>query len=268
MREAEFDERTTLPEILRAYPHLRAILDRYGLEGRGGPEGPPETVAFFARAHGVEPDRLLAELRPAARAPRRKPETCAGAQSPAGSQSGSESAYRAGRSDTIYRRFFLAGIVATLTAGSAWGAVLLLRLGQARSFSALGVHDVNAHGHAQIFGWVGLFVMGFAYQAFPRFRHTRLAWPALAAASFWIMLLGLVLRTASEALGRPGGFPVWGAAGGGLELLAIGLLVVIVGRTLSRAAPSRSSLTSTGSRPPCSGFSHRLSTTSPTSPRP
>lgn len=229
MPEAEFDERTTLPEILRAHPHLRAVLDRYGLEGCGGPEGPPETLAFFARAHGVEPERLLAELRAEARAAGRQPD----ASDRAGPRAGTESAYRPGRADTIYRRFFLAGIVATLTAGATWGALLLLRLGQARSFTAVGVHEVNAHGHAQIFGWVGLFVMGFAYQAFPRFRHTRLAWPALAAASFWIMMPGLVLRTASEALARPGRLPVWGAAGGGLELAAVALFVVVIGRTLA-----------------------------------
>ncbi len=233
MRGAEFDDRTTLPEILRAHPHLKAILDRYGLEGCGGPEGPPETLAFFARAHGVDPERLLGELRAEVRAAEGRPETSERAQPSEGPRADSESAYRPGRADTIYRRFFLAGIVVTLTAGATWGALLLLRLGQARSFTAVGVHEVNAHGHAQIFGWVGLFVMGFAYQAFPRFRHTRLAWPALAAASFWIMLAGVALRSASEALARPSGFRVWGVAGGGLELLAVALFVVIVGRTLA-----------------------------------
>jgi len=232
MRAGEFDERTTLPEILRAYPHLRPILDRYGLEGCGGPEGPPETLAFFARAHGVALEKLLAELRAAAREGSGGGGPGEGAPSSFAEAVGSSRAYRPGAADTIYRRFFLAGIVTTLTVGATWGAVLLFRLARARSFTAVDLHEVNAHGHAQIFGWVGLFVMGFAYQAFPRFLHTRLAWPRLALASFWTMLAGLALRTASEAAGQPGSFPAWGAAGGALELLAIVCFVAVIGRTL------------------------------------
>lgn len=68
----------------------------------------------------------------------------------------------------VHRPFFRAGIAVLLTAGAVWGAVLLLRIATAGSFTAISIHDINAHGHAQIFGWVGLFVMGFAYQMFVR----------------------------------------------------------------------------------------------------
>ena len=83
-----------------------------------------------------------------------------------------------------------------------WGAYLLLQIGLRGSFTAAGLHEINAHGHAQIFGWVGLFVMGFAYQAFPRFKHTSLVCPHLALATFVMMLAGIArsLRfTASTA---------------------------------------------------------------------
>jgi uncharacterized protein involved in response to NO len=102
------------------------------------------------------------------------------------------------RADTIYRPFFKAGIAVTLTLGAAWGAYLLLRIAVSGSFTEAGLHDVNAHGHAQIFGWVGLFVMGFAYQAFPRFKQTTLAYPNLALASFWLMLGGIIGRSVME----------------------------------------------------------------------
>ena len=75
------------------------------------------------------------------------------------------------------------------------------------------LHEVNAHGHAQIFGWVALFIMGFAYQAFPRFRHTRLWRPALAVghrltfydASFVALAEHIegLLVTADATLARP-----------------------------------------------------------------
>ena len=57
----------------------------------------------------------------------------------------------------------------------------------------------TAHGEAQIFGWVGLFIMGFAYQAFPRMWQTTLVEPRLAVIAFGLMVGGLVVRTAGIA---------------------------------------------------------------------
>jgi hypothetical protein len=179
------DERTLLPDLLRAAPQARPVLDRYGLRGCGGPEGPVESLHFFARAHDVPVDQLLRELRAA----------IAGAASPPDPGAGTLDSSLA---DTIYRPFFKAGIVVVLTLGAVWGAYLLLRIGLAGKFGAAGLHEVNAHGHAQVFGWVGLFVMGFAYQAFPRFKHTVLAWPRLAHASLWLMAGGLITRSILE----------------------------------------------------------------------
>ena len=64
-----------------------------------------------------------------------------------------------------------------LSAGATWGAWLLWTIGLNGSFRAVSVHAINAHGEAQIFGWVGLFIMGFAYQAFPRMWQTTLVAP-------------------------------------------------------------------------------------------
>src|SRR5262245_61080588 len=76
--------------------------------------------------------------------------------------------YRSVFTENVYRRFFIGAIVIALTAGATWGAVLLWQIGIAGKFTSASIHQVNAHGHAQIFGWVGLFIMGFAYQIFPR----------------------------------------------------------------------------------------------------
>jgi hypothetical protein len=171
-----------IPELLRDAPQVRPVLDRYGLRGCGGALGPVETLAFFARAHDVPLEPLLEELRVAAHNP-----------APAIVETPSSA-------DTIYRPFFKAGIAVVLTLGAAWGAYLLLRIAFTGRFTAAGLHEVNAHGHAQIFGWVGLFVMGFAYQAFPRFKHTSLAHPRLALASLGLMLAGIVGRSVAEPL--------------------------------------------------------------------
>jgi hypothetical protein len=180
------DERMMIPDLLRAAPQVRPVLDRYGLRGCGGPLGPVESLGFFAKAHDVPVAVLLDELRDAAAKAEPAPAGC-----------GCCDRHTA---DTIYRPFFKAGIAVVLTLGAVWGAYLLLRIGFTGSFAAAGLHEVNAHGHAQIFGWVGLFVMGFAYQAFPRFKHTTLSHPRLAWASLWLMVTGLVIRSVSEPL--------------------------------------------------------------------
>lgn len=99
-----------------------------------------------------------------------------------------------------FRPFFTAAIVLVLTLGAVWGAWLLIRIAFTGAFTAVGIQEVNAHGHAQIFGWVGLFVMGFAYHMFPRFKGTRLAWPRLARATLALMLAGILLRTGGGVL--------------------------------------------------------------------
>jgi hypothetical protein len=194
-----------IPDLLRAHPEARPVFDRYGLRGCGGPLGPHETVRFFARAHGVEESRLLAELEDAVDHP-----------NPA------EHSEPPGVADTIYRRYFLAGIVVVLSAGATWGAWLLWTIGLNGSFRAVSVHAINAHGEAQIIGWVGLFIMGFAYQAFPRFWQTTLAAPVLATVAFVLMVGGLILRTVGiAAAGAWGPAPTVALVGGLMQVMAI-----------------------------------------------
>src|SRR5262245_57857646 len=140
------DEKVMIPDLLRDAPQARPVLDRYGLRGCGGPLGPAESLGFFARAHDVPVGQLLSEVRATLKRP--------AAPAPA-----KDAVPPAGAADAIYRPFFKAGIAVVLTLGAAWGAYLLLRIAFTGSFAAAGLHEVNAHGHAQIFGWVGLFVM-------------------------------------------------------------------------------------------------------------
>jgi hypothetical protein len=206
------DGQLLIPDLLRAAPQTRPVLDRYGLRGCGGEHGPVESLGFFAKAHDVPLPRLLAELREATLLPTAavKPEAPSVA-------------------DAIYRPFFKAGIAVVLTLGAVWGAYLLLRIGFGGTFRAVGLHEVNAHGQAQIFGWVGLFVMGFAYQAFPRFKHTTLSHPRLALASLGVMLAGILGRSVCEPLAASYAWlsaPAVAAAG--LEVLACVLFVGII----------------------------------------
>jgi hypothetical protein len=234
---------TLIPDLLLSAPHVRPVLDRYGLQGCGGELGPMETLAFFAKAHDVPLDNLLQEIRSvlngeqSSATPSATPSVpLVQIQSLPVVEEKENSQFTSELADTIYRPFFKSGIAIVLTLGAVWGAYLLLRIGFLGSFNAVGLHEVNAHGHAQIFGWVGLFVMGFAYQAFPRFKHTRLAYPQAAYATLIMMLIGIVFRAVCEPLGVLYS-PAWGIAiaASMLEVVAIVLFVWIIGTTLYRS---------------------------------
>ena len=211
-----------LPKLLKTHPHVRPILDRYGLRGCGCPLGPAESIEYFARAHGVDVRQIVDELNAAIQDPdsiRHEK------QNPANDLLDE-------LADSIYRRFFKMGIVVIMTAGAVWGAILLLRIGFKGSFTALSIHEINAHGHAQIFGWVGLFVMGFAYQAFPRIKHTSLWRPDLANLTFYLMVFGVFARALGEPLFHLPMFRWLAVAANLAEIAAIGLFITIILKTL------------------------------------
>lgn len=175
-------ESTRLTEVLARYPKAREVLDRYGLQGCGGENGSAESLGFFARVHQIDLKQLLRELNAQAADTKMAP-----------------SEYRETLRDYIYRRFFKAGIAILLTIGGLWGVVNLLQIEFAKSLLLPQLLTaIHAHAHAMVFGWVGLFVMGFAYQSFPRFKHTSLWRPGLANLSFYLMLIGIGARVAAE----------------------------------------------------------------------
>lgn len=101
---------------------------------------------------------------------------------------------------TIHRPFFIAGLVTVLTLGCVWGAINLLTIGVNQNFSSVSYSWILAHGHAMVFGFVGLFIMGFAYQVFPRFKQTALWKPKLALSSMPLMIIGIALQTVAHLI--------------------------------------------------------------------
>ena len=90
-----------LPEHLKTCSRLRPFFERYGLRGCGGTLGRAESIEYFARAHGVDIQQLMDELNDAARDPDSiREETPTPATVPLDELA-----------DSIYRRFFKAGIV-------------------------------------------------------------------------------------------------------------------------------------------------------------
>lgn len=201
-----------LPDVVTQYPSTRAVFDRYGLHGCGGPQGPRERIDWFARLHGVALGRLLAELNEAAK-----------------TNSASVPEFSPSIADTIYRPFFLAGITTVLTLGCVWGAINLWTIGVKQSFNSVDYSWVLAHGHAMVFGFVGLFIMGFAYQAFPRFKHTSLWRPRFAVLALPLMVVGIVLQTVAHLLSPPSfTLQIFAAA---LQLVSIAIFAVAITMT-------------------------------------
>ena len=106
----------------------------------------------------------------------------------------------------LHHRYFAAAIATVVTVGAGWGVWLLWQVGTAGRFTGVSLQDVNAHGQAQIDGWVGLFITGFALQMFPPVWHARLAGRRWRRVPLLTMLAGVVLRSVamSAPLGRSG----------------------------------------------------------------
>ncbi|MBI3694792.1 MAG: DUF1858 domain-containing protein, partial [Acidobacteria bacterium] len=215
----------TLPDILGKYPGCRQVLDRYGLSGCGGPQGPLEPLWFFARAHRVPEHALLCELEQAARADLVSP---------------SKLEYNPGPADVIYRGFFKAAIVTMFTFGCVLGGINLAILAARHQLAALDMRAIIwAHAHAQVAGWVTFFVMGFAYQAFPRFKFTTLWQPRLATATLYFLASALTVRTLADLWQSSDFWRMAGTAAGAAELaVAVTFATIIVQTIRSSKQPA------------------------------
>jgi len=221
MPEVTITRDMELPEILSRFPACRKVFDRYGLVGCGGPLGPQESLAFFARAHRVDEARLLAELSEAARTSVLQP---------------GSPAYAPGPGDVIYRRFFRAGILIMFTFGCVLGGINLAIMAASRQLASLDMRAITwAHAHAQVAGWVTFFVMGFAYQAIPRFKFTTLWRPLLASRSLFVMAAALTVRTLADVwIGNPA-WVVAGKIAGALELAVVLMFALILFKTIRKS---------------------------------
>lgn len=214
-------ENTSVAEVVKSIPAARRIFDRHGLHGCGGAKGPNESLSFFAAVHQVNLGELLEELNAETLRPSKKEDRYV---------------YQESLQDYIYRRFFKSGIAIVLTVGALWGAVNLAQIALGKSFLQLRLlQSIHAHAHAMIFGWVGLFVMGFAYQSFPRFKNTTLWRPDLANLSFYLMLVGIVARMSAELLIHSSSGLALGVISSAVELVAVVLFLTILYKTAGKS---------------------------------
>jgi hypothetical protein len=191
----------TVRQAAADYPGCREVLRRHGEpEGRPTKFGHLEPLAHFARRHGLGPRELLAELAAAA---------------------GVAVDWEGGRDAPVHRPFLAAALAVTLSLGSGWGALLLFQIAGADDFTAVPPGHVVAHGAAQLWGFVALFVVGVALRYLPMvtagprpgrtFRYLLLAalltgvvggfaWSLLAGPAAWLGPLSGAALVAGAAL--------------------------------------------------------------------
>ncbi|MBI3913391.1 MAG: NnrS family protein [Chloroflexi bacterium] len=102
----------------------------------------------------------------------------------------------------IHEPFLLAALGIALTFGFGFAIVLIEAIGHRAVLGAWWLPLVQAHGHAQLFGWLGLFVLGMALYFLPRLVSTQLQSAERAPRALGLLVAGIILRgIAQPALG-------------------------------------------------------------------
>ena len=102
------------------------------------------------------------------------------------------------RQNQTYKPFVRGALITVLTIGCTLGAINLAVMGFGADLNAVWTPLIQSHGYAQVFGWVGLFIMGIAYHLVPRFYLRPLTRPRLVLPSFALVASGLVVRFAAQ----------------------------------------------------------------------
>ncbi len=175
----EITGNTTVKDIVMHNPETKGVFSKYGLLECGGEYGPEEAIYFFARVHNVDPDGLIKELNDVIRGKVAAPDVSA---------EDATSAY-----ENIYEKFIKTAIIIALSTGCIYGAFILFYMGIQHSLYAVPKVLIETHGHTQIFGWCGLFIMGVSYFVLPRFYAVCIYSGRLANLSFYSMVTGIFL---------------------------------------------------------------------------
>src|SRR5688572_27459170 len=70
----------------------------------------------------------------------------------------------------LLRAYAVFGLFCMLVPGTLVGVLNLISIGGHHAAGAVAPVWVQAHGHAQIFGWIGTFIIGIGYYSLPRWR--------------------------------------------------------------------------------------------------
>lgn len=97
----------------------------------------------------------------------------------------------------VLMAFVIAGLFFMLMPGTFFGVWNLIVISRDRLPGSVSAAWVQAHGHAQIFGWIGSFILGIGYHSIPKLRRMKPfgLWAPWATWCLWVA--GVTLRWAA-----------------------------------------------------------------------
>jgi hypothetical protein len=97
--------------------------------------------------------------------------------------------------------FVTSGLIFMVFPGTFFGVWNLLQISGRESVASVSQAWLQAHGHAQVFGWVGSFILGIGFYSIPKLRGEAKS-PFTAAWVCWAMwTLGVALRCTANVYG-------------------------------------------------------------------
>jgi len=117
------------------------------------------------------------------------------------------------------------GLAFMLFPGTFVGVVNLMKIASAHTAGAADAAWVQAHGHAQLFGWLGTFILGIGYYAIPRLRLSPFS-RAAAWTTYALWTSGVAIRWAIGTW--PWQWRLLLILSAALELQAVGIFAISV----------------------------------------
>ena len=90
--------------------------------------------------------------------------------------------------------YIITGIVFMLLPGTFLGVWNLIKISSREAAESISPAWIQAHGHAQLFGWVGTFILGIGFYSIPKLRKLKpfALWSAWVTWALWVA--GVTLR--------------------------------------------------------------------------
>ncbi len=98
----------------------------------------------------------------------------------------------------IHEPFIAAALLIALTAGFGYAALLAAALALRIPLGTWWGAAVQAHGHAQLFGWMGLFILGMGLYFLPKLRGTKLKQTQYAPWGLGLLASGILLHSLAQ----------------------------------------------------------------------
>ncbi len=149
----------------------------------------------------------------------------------------------------VHEPYVYAALAFGLSAGFGLAAILAASLAFGWLSGAWWIASVQAHGHAQLFGWAGLFVLGVGLFFLPRLRGTILARGELAPMALALLVAGISLHALCQPLLAFGQDDVAGEStwrfvfraglgvSGLMEAVGIGMIFIMLMTSYARGRP-------------------------------